>query len=768
RLTDSVETALREGKGKLMVEVAGEKVPRVYSEANACPKCGIGFPELSPQSFSFNSPLGMCVECNGLGERLAADPDLVVPDPNLSIRQGAVAVWGEAIAKDSGWTTNIVKALARAFKIDLDKPWNKLGEKQRNVLMNGTGDKRVNVTWEGRHSTGEWAMRYEGILAQLERRHRESSSDRTKAHYEQFFRAIPCAVCHGTRLRPESRAVFVNDKAIVEVTGMTVREAYEWHASMKLVGSRAQIAGEVLKEIKNRLTFLLDVGLDYLTLHRGAGTLSGGEAQRIRLASQLGSELSGVLYVLDEPSIGLHQRDNERLIRTLHRLRDLGNTVLVVEHDEATIEAADWVVDFGPGAGRHGGKVIAEGTPEDVKQVAGSITGRFLAGVERIEVPATRRKPKSWVKLTGAREHNLKNVTVEIPLGTMVAVTGVSGAGKSSLINATPYPALNRMLHRSLERVGPYDELTGLGQIDKCIVIDQQPIGRTPRSNAATYTKAFDLIREMFSQVPQARTYGYGPGRFSFNVSAKQGGGRCEACEGAGVREVEMHFLPNVFVTCEVCKGHRYNDATLRVTYKDKNIAQILDTPVEEAAELFKHHKQLSRIMQTMLDVGLGYLTLGQPATTLSGGEAQRVKLARELARVQTGRTLYLLDEPTTGLHFGDVKKLLEVLGRLVDGGNTVLVIEHNLDVIKTADWIIDLGPEGGAAGGEVIATGTPEQVAQVAKSYTGQHVKPLLERARRTKKSPPGGGRPHVGSTRITDSAAADADDTRAKLHAS
>jgi excinuclease ABC subunit A len=741
RLTDSVETALREGKGTMLVDVAGEKVPRKFSEANACPKDGIGFPELSPQSFSFNSPLGMCVECNGLGERLAADPNLVIPDHTLSIRQGAVAVWGEAIAKDSGWTSNIVKSLAKAFKIDLDKPWNKLTEKQRDILLHGTGDKRVTVAWEGRHSTGEWAMRFEGILAQLERRHRESSSERTRQHYEQFFASIPCAVCHGTRLRPESRSVFVNDRAIVDVTDSTVKAAYEWVSTMKLTGSRAQIAGEVIKEIKARLSFLLDVGLDYLTLHRSAATLSGGEAQRIRLASQLGSELTGVLYVLDEPSIGLHQRDNERLIRTLHRLRDLGNTVLVVEHDEATIEAADWVVDFGPGAGRHGGKVVAEGTPEEVKAVETSITGNYLAGRDRIEVPETRRVPSSWVKLSGAREHNLRNVTVEIPLGVMVAVTGVSGAGKSSLINATLHPALNRMLHRSMDRVGPYDSLTGLGQVDKCIVIDQQPIGRTPRSNAATYTKAFDLIREMFSQMPQARTYGYEPGRFSFNVSAKQGGGRCEACEGAGVREVEMHFLPNVFVTCEVCKGKRYNDATLRVTYKDKNIAQILDTPIDEALEMFRHHKQLGRIMQTLVDVGLGYLSLGQPATTLSGGEAQRVKLARELARVQTGRTLYLLDEPTTGLHFGDVKKLLEVLGRLVDGGNTVLVIEHNLDVIKTADWIIDLGPEGGAAGGEIIAVGTPEQVAQNAKSYTGQFVKPLLERARRPVKGAKGGG---------------------------
>src|SRR5690349_1699628 len=676
RLTDSVETALREGKGKLVVDVAGERTPRVYSEDNACAKCGIGFPELSPQSFSFNSPLGMCVACNGLGERLAADPGLVVPDETKSIRDGAVAVWGDTIAKDQGWTSNIITAPAEAFKIDLDKPWNKHGEKQREVLLHGTGDKRVTVAWEGRHSTGEWAMRFEGILAQLERRHRESSSERTRAHYESFFAAIPCSTCEGTRLRPESRAVFLAERSITDVTNNTVREAYDFIGSLALTGARAQIASEVVKEIKTRLTFLLDVGLDYLTLDRAAGTLSGGEAQRIRLASQLGSELSGVLYVLDEPSIGLHQRDNERLIRTLHRLRDLGNTVLVVEHDEATIEAADWVVDFGPGAGRHGGRVVAEGTPADVKEVAASITGRYLSGAEKIEVPETRRTPTSWVKLTGAREHNLRNVSAEFPLGVMVAVTGVSGAGKSSLINATLQPALARMLHGSLDRVGPYTKLSGLDQIDKAIVIDQQPIGRTPRSNPATYTKAFDLIRELFAQVPQARTYGYQAGRFSFNVSAKQGGGRCEACEGAGVREVEMHFLPNVFVTCEVCKGRRYNDATLRVKYKDKDISQILDTPVEEAYEMFKHHKQLGRIMQTMMDVGLGYLSLGQPATTLSGGEAQRVKLARELARVQTGRTLYLLDEPTTGLHFGDVKKLLEVLGRLVDGGNTVPVIE--------------------------------------------------------------------------------------------
>ena len=730
RLTDSVETSLREGKGKLVVDVAGEKTPRRYSEDNACPTCGIGFPELSPQSFSFNSPLGMCVECNGLGERQQADPDLVVPDPTRSINDGAVAIWGDSVGKDAGWTANIVKALAKAFKIDLAKPWNKLTDKQRDVLMYGTGDKRVTVEWQGRHSAGEWAMKFEGILNQLERRHRESSSERVRAHYEQFFAAIACATCHGTRLRPDSRSVFVGQKSIVEQTGMTVRQSYDFISTLKLAGTRAQIAGEVLKEIRARLTFLLDVGLDYLTLDRAAGTLSGGEAQRIRLASQLGSELSGVLYVLDEPSIGLHQRDNERLIKTLHRLRDLGNTVLVVEHDEATIEAADWVVDFGPGAGRHGGRVVAEGTPAQIKAKPASATGRFISGVERIEVPPQRREARGWITLRGAKEHNLKDVDVDVPVGVMVGVTGVSGAGKSSLINATLYPALNRLLHKSLDRVGPYKSLDGLEQIDKVIVIDQKPIGRTPRSNPATYTKAFDLVRELYAQMPTAKTYGYGPGRFSFNVTAKQGGGRCEACEGAGVREVEMHFLANVFVTCEVCRGKRYNDATLRVTYKDKSIADLLDTPVDEALELFKHHKQLGRIMQTMVDVGLGYLALGQPATTLSGGEAQRVKLAKELARVQTGRTLYLLDEPTTGLHFGDVKRLLEVLSRLVDSGNTVLVIEHNLDVVKTCDWVIDLGPEGGAAGGEIIATGTPEQVARIDASHTGRFLRPMLRPA--------------------------------------
>jgi excinuclease ABC subunit A len=741
RLTDSVETALAEGKGKLVALVEGERSPRAYSRDNACARCGVGFPELSPQSFSFNSPLGMCTECNGLGERMQVDPDLIIPDPDISIRGGAVAAWGDAVAKDSGWTSNIVNALARSYKIDLDRPWKKLTKKQREVLLHGTKGSRVKVKWNGRHTSGSWDMRYEGILAQLERRYRETSSERARRHYEAYFRAIACAGCDGTRLRAESRAVFVADVSIDAVTSMTVREVYDHFDAVDLRGARAEIAGEVLKEIRNRLSFLLDVGLDYLTLQRSAATLSGGEAQRIRLASQLGSELSGVLYVLDEPSIGLHQRDNERLIATLRRLRDLGNSVLVVEHDEATIAAADHVIDFGPGAGRHGGEVVAQGTPAQIKRDRRSLTGRYLAGIESIEVPAERREPSGWIELTGATENNLKSTDVAIPLGTLVAITGVSGAGKSSLVNATLYPALRKRLHDSHGRVGPYQSLTGLEAIDKVIVIDQKPIGRTPRSNPATYTKAFDHIRQLFAKSPEARTYGYKPGRFSFNVSAKQGGGRCEACEGAGVKEVEMHFLPNVFVTCEICRGHRYSDATLRVHFKGRSIADVLETPIDEALELFANHRPLKKILETLVEVGLGYLSLGQSATTLSGGEAQRVKLARELAKRQTGRTLYLLDEPTTGLHFDDVRKLLGVLGRLVESGNTVIVIEHNLDVIKTADWIIDLGPEGGARGGEVIAAGTPEEVVAVERSYTGQFLRPLLPAAGRKARSNGRGG---------------------------
>jgi excinuclease ABC subunit A len=617
RLTDSVETALRAGGGRIRVLVDGEKEPRSYSESAGCPTCGVGVPELTPQLLSFNSPLGMCPTCHGLGT------------------------------------------------LDVE--------------------------------------------------------------YEVVYQE-PCPRCEGLRLRPEARSVFVAGRSISDVGKMTVGEAAQHFRGLTLEGSKAVIAVEILKEVNARLGFLLDVGLDYLTLERAAGTLSGGEAQRIRLASQLGSELSGVMYVLDEPSIGLHQRDNLRLIATLRRLRDLGNSVIVVEHDQETIEAADWVIDFGPGAGRHGGRVVAQGTPRDLARDPASPTGRFLSGRDRIEVPASRRRPSGWIEIRGAKEHNLKEVDVRFPLGVLCAVTGVSGAGKSTLVNDILHPALKRVLHDVDVRVGAHQRIDGVEQIDKVIDIDQNPIGRTPRSNPATYTKCFDHIRELFAGTPEARAFGYTPGRFSFNVK----GGRCEACEGDGVREVEMHFLPNVHVTCEVCKGKRYNEATLRVKWKGKNVAEVLSTTVAEALELFAAQPHVVHILRTLDDVGLGYLQLGQPATTLSGGEAQRIKLSRELAKRETGRTLYILDEPTTGLHFADVKRLLEVLDRLVAAGNSVIVIEHNLDVIKRADWVIDLGPEGGAGGGEIIAEGTPEQVARVARSHTGRFLQPLLARRAR------------------------------------
>jgi excinuclease ABC subunit A len=727
RVTDSVETALRAGGGKLRILVEGEDRPRDYSEERACPKCGIGLPELTPQMLSFNSPLGMCVECNGLGSRKEVDPDLVVPDGDLSIEEGAVEPWKRAAGTDAGWTRRIIEALSREFKIPLDRPWKDLPERTKNVVLYGAGDRRVTVKWNGRHSAGSWAMRFEGVIPQLMRRFENTGSEHMRQWYEKYLHEARCSACDGLRLRPESKSVFLAGKSITDVSCLTVGGAAAWFKGMKLEGARAQIASEVLKEINARLGFLLDVGLEYLTLDRSANTLSGGEAQRIRLASQLGSELSGVMYVLDEPSIGLHQRDNLRLIATLRRLRDLGNTVLVVEHDAETIEAADHVLDFGPGAGRTGGKIVAEGTPDEIRENEASLTGRFLSGGERIDIPETRREPRGWIEIKGAREHNLRDIDVKFPLGVLCAVTGVSGAGKSSLINGILHPALKRKLHDSYDPVGLHRSLSGVDQIDKVIDIDQKPIGRTPRSNPATYTKAFDIVRDVYAMTQEARAYGYKPGRFSFNVK----GGRCEACEGDGVREVEMHFLPNVYVTCEVCKGKRYNDATLRVAFKNKNIAQLLDTPIEEALAVFENVRPLRHILQTLVDVGLGYLALGQPATTLSGGEAQRVKLARELAKRDTGRTLYLLDEPTTGLHFADVKKLLEVLNRLVQHGNTVLVIEHNLDVIKTADWVIDLGPEGGSRGGQVVACGTPEQVADVKDSFTGQFLTKLFTSSR-------------------------------------
>lgn len=725
RLADSVETALRTGQGSMRIAVEGEDQERAYSENRACPKCGIGLPELSPQSFSFNSPMGMCVECNGLGTKLEIDPDLVVPDPNLSIAEGAIEPWGDRLERGDGWTTRIAVALEREMGIPLNKPWKQLTARQREIILFGTGERRVKVNWSGKHGDGSWALRFEGVAKNIHRRWRETRSEYMRTWLGKYFRELACRTCEGKRLRPESRSVFIADRSIVDVTRMTVAEAEAHFTRLPLVGAQAQIATEILKEIRARLGFLLNVGLTYLTLDRVASSLSGGEAQRIRLASQLGSELSGVMYVLDEPSIGLHQRDNRRLITTLQRLRDLGNSVVVVEHDQETIESADHVVDFGPGAGRRGGKVVAEGKPQDIAAHPDSITGHYLSGRSRIEIPSERRKPTGFITVRGAREHNLKDIDVQIPLGVLVAISGVSGAGKSSLINGILHPALRRALHDATDPVGSHIGLLGIEQIDKVVDIDQKPIGRTPRSNPATYTKAFDLIRTLYAETPEAKAFGFGPGRFSFNVK----GGRCEACEGDGVKTVEMHFLADVHVTCEVCHGRRYNDATLRVTWKGLDIARMLETSVAEAIPLFQHHRQLSHILKTLDDVGLGYIALGQAATTLSGGEAQRVKLSRELAKRDTGRTLYLLDEPTTGLHFEDVNRLLSVLTRLVSAGNTVLVIEHNLDVIRTADYVIDLGPEGGTAGGEVVAIGTPEQVASVKRSYTGRYLSEMLRR---------------------------------------
>jgi excinuclease ABC subunit A len=725
RLADSVETALKAGGGAILAVVEGEPLERAYNEAHACPACGVGLPELTPQLFSFNGPLGMCIDCNGLGSSQEIDPDLVVPNPNLSLSEGAIEPWGHRLEKDSGWTASIAAALKREHGIPLDRPWKSLTSRQREILLYGLEDKRVTVRWEGKHGSGAWALKFQGVINNIKRRMQDTQSEAVRQMYARYFRERACRACQGRRLRPEARAVLFGGKSIADLTALTVAGAAQHLEGLALSGARAEIAFEILKEIKTRLGFLLNVGLDYLTLERSAATLSGGEAQRIRLASQLGSELSGVMYVLDEPSIGLHQRDNLRLIGTLRRLRDLGNSVIVVEHDAETIESADHVIDFGPGAGRRGGSVVAAGTPAEVRGNPESITGRYLSGREQIELPGDRRTPTGWINLRGAREHNLKEIDVAFPLGVLVAITGVSGAGKSSLINGTLHPALRRKLLGSADVVGAHRSLEGAEAIDKVIDIDQKPIGRTPRSNPATYTKSFDQIREVFAATPEARAYGFGPGRFSFNVK----GGRCEACEGDGVRKVEMHFLADVYVTCEVCKGKRYNEATLRVLWKGKNIAELLEASVSEVRQLFAQHRVLEHILDTLEEVGLGYIALGQSATTLSGGEAQRVKLSRELAKRDTGRTLYLLDEPTTGLHFEDVRRLLAVLTRLVAAGNTVLVIEHNLDVIKTADWVIDLGPEGGARGGELVAAGTPEQVAAVPGSYTGQFLGKLLSR---------------------------------------
>jgi excinuclease ABC subunit A len=722
RLADSVETALREGKGMLLARAPDGALALRLSKERACHRCGVGLPELSPQAFSFNGPLGMCPECNGLGVRQEMDPALLVPDASKSIHEGAIAPLASVMARRSGITYGIFQAAARELGIDLDRPWQKLPKSQRELVLFGAGERKIKVSWKGSHGKVAWPMRFEGVVTSMMRRMRETKSEGMRRYYMEYMSDAECSACAGTRLRRESRAVTIAGLGIHEVSGLSVLDALRHFESLALEGNQARVAEEVLKEICGRLRFLTSVGLDYLSLDRAGASLSGGEAQRIRLASQLGSELSGVLYVLDEPSIGLHQRDNRRLIDTLFRLRDSDNSVIVVEHDAETIEAADFVVDFGPGAGRKGGHVVFSGTPSELRR-AETLTAQYLSGRLAVDVPATRRKPSGTLRIVGATEHNLKNIDVEFPLGALTAVTGVSGAGKSSLVAGILYPALSRELHHSQEIPGKHERIDGIEQIDKVIHIDQSPIGRTPRSNPATYTKCFDLIRELFAGTPEARALGYKSGRFSFNVA----GGRCESCEGDGVKRVEMHFLPDVYVPCEVCHGKRYNEATLEVRYRGLNIAEVLALSVAEALEVFAAHPKLKQILATLAAVGLDYVHLGQPAPTLSGGEAQRVKLSRELARRDTGRTLYVLDEPTTGLHFDDIKKLLGVVHRLVDAGNTVVVIEHNLDVIKCADHVIDLGPEGGLNGGYIVAAGTPEAVALHPESYTGRYLQAAL-----------------------------------------
>ena len=726
RLNDSLETAFAFGGGLAKVDVIG-KEELLFSQNYACPDCGVSLEELTPRMFSFNNPFGACPTCSGLGAMMKIDPALVVPNESLSLAEGAISVSGWQSANRESIAGMYFSALAEKYGFSMDTPFAELPKAAKHAILYGTGKERLHIEYKKEFGSGTFDSPFEGICNNLERRYRETQSEGMKQEYEAYMSNIPCPDCGGKRLKPESLAVTVGGKSIAEVSDMTVLEAREFLNSLSLTEQQRMIGEQIFREINARLGFLVDVGLDYLTLSRAAATLSGGEAQRIRLATQIGSGLVGVLYILDEPSIGLHQRDNARLLATLQGMRDLGNTLIVVEHDEDTIRAADYIVDIGPGAGEHGGRVVAEGTLQQIMDTPESITGQFLTGVQRIEVPKTRRDcGGKYLRVRGARANNLKNIDVDIPLGVFTCVTGVSGSGKSSLVNEIVKKTLLRELNGARTRSGDHDAILGIEQLDKIIDIDQSPIGRTPRSNPATYTGLFDLIREVYAQTPDARMRGYGNGRFSFNVK----GGRCEACRGDGIIKIEMHFLPDIYVPCEVCHGKRYNRETLEVRYKGKTIADVLDMTVEEALSFFAPLPRLAKKLQTLYDVGLGYVRLGQPSTTLSGGEAQRVKLATELSRKDTGRTLYVLDEPTTGLHVADVKRLLEILQRLCENGSSVVVIEHNLDVIKTADYIIDLGPEGGNRGGTVVATGTPEEVAAVPGSYTGQYLKPILERA--------------------------------------
>lgn len=722
RLTDSIETSLKMAEGLVLVNIIGEE-DRLYSEHFACADCGISIDELAPRMFSFNSPFGKCERCDGLGTLMEIDEDLVVPNKDLSIRGGAISTWGDSRMKEESWTYCVLKALMDKYNFDLDTPYKDLPKKVQEVLMYGEPEK-LKVTYTKENVKAVYNHSFEGEINNLRRRYMETNSDSMKAEIEKYMSDNPCPKCKGARLKPEALAVTVGGKNIFEFTKMAIREELDFINSIDFSEKDKIISSQIIKEIQSRLSFLINVGLDYLDLARTAGTLSGGEAQRIRLATQIGSQLMGVLYILDEPSIGLHQRDNDRLIATLKQLRDVGNTLIVVEHDEDTMREADYIVDIGPGAGEHGGEIVAAGTLEEIMGNENSLTGKYLTGAKKVELPEERRKGNgNFITVKGAKENNLKNVNAKFPLGTLTMVTGVSGSGKSTLVNEILYKGLNKIVNKAKDLPGKFKEITGYENIDKIIDIDQSPIGRTPRSNPATYTGTFDIIRELFSQTQEAKMRGYKPGRFSFNVK----GGRCEACSGDGIIKIEMQFLSDVYVPCEVCKGKRYNRETLEVKYKGKNIADVLNMTVEEALEFFENIPRIKNKLQTLMDVGLGYIRLGQPSTQLSGGEAQRIKLAYELSKRSTGKTLYILDEPTTGLHIHDVNRLVKILQRLVDGGNTVIVIEHNLDMIKCADYIVDLGPEGGDKGGTIVATGTPEKIAEVKESYTGKYLKKYL-----------------------------------------